>query len=63
MNFQGRKDFIKRVEKARAETEPEPAKEEPIENIYEDIEEEKAPEGKNAEKGRVKRTRKRASVS
>ncbi|CAH3188249.1 unnamed protein product, partial [Porites evermanni] len=58
---EGRKDFIKRVEKARAETEPEPAKEEPIENIYEDIEEEKAPEEKNEEKGRVKRTRKRAS--
>lgn len=58
---EGRKDFIKRVEEAKPETELETAKEEPEENIYESIELETKPEETDLGDGRVKRPRKRAS--
>ena len=62
--FQGRKDFIKRAEQAI----PEPANEEPEENVYETIEQETNPKETNPKEtglgdGPVRRPRKRASVS
>ena len=59
LQFQGRKDFIKREKQPK----PEPAKEEPEENVYESIEQETNPKESDLGDGPVRRPRKRASVS